>query len=99
MCTSIEYIGVSAKIYGDEDNEEYRHKIDVLKLSGKSSLILDKEGINYWYKPKNCIIRSAFWIFLGKKCFSIHHDFNYACFIIKDNEKSSIYDKTGLSYI
>lgn len=25
----------------------------------------------------------------------IHHDFNYSCFIIKDNEKSSIYDKTG----
>ena len=43
----MKYIGVSAKIYGDEDNEEYWHKIEVLKFGSKSNLILDKEGINY----------------------------------------------------
>lgn len=75
--TPVKYIGVSAKIYSDKNNEEYRHKIDVLNLSGKNKL---NSGL------------------LKKKCFLIHHDFNYACFIIKDNEKKSIYDKTGFLY-
>lgn len=75
--TSVKYVGVSAKVYSNKNDEEYRHKIYVLNLSGKNKL---NSGL------------------LKKKCFLIHHDFNYTCFIIKDNEKSSIYDKTGFLY-
>jgi hypothetical protein len=36
--TPVKYIGISAKVYGNKNNEEYRHKIYVLSLSGKNKL-------------------------------------------------------------